>query len=163
MAARLTLGNPLLENQFSANGENVVQVTGGTLAGRDETWTPQGDLNTYRVVSNDITVPAGRTWTLAPGVNVQFDFGRGAQVAGTLVAEGSRGAAESASPAPDASPRLYPATGKGSRSRPAAPVRCAMPASSSPRTASRRMAGTLNVISSTDRCQPGGRHPGARR
>ena len=110
----MTLGNPLVDNQFSANGENVVQVTGGTLADPDETWTPQGDLNTYRVVSDDIIVPADRTWTLAPGVNVQFDFGRGAQDRRHAGRRRQPRRSRSASPAPGASPRPCPAIGKGS-------------------------------------------------
>jgi len=89
LAARLPVGNLLVDNDFFGNRYNYAQVTGGAMTAQDETWSVQGDLDTYLVVEYDVTVSSDVTWTLAPGIYTQFDFGLGAVVSGTLIAEGS--------------------------------------------------------------------------
>ncbi|MGB0383471.1 MAG: hypothetical protein ACPGWR_01485 [Ardenticatenaceae bacterium] len=82
------LGNFLIDNKFE--NFDFVPVTGGTLT-ENETWEPQGDLNTYMVVENDLVIASGVTLTITPGVNLQVDFGLGIQIesGGVLIAEGS--------------------------------------------------------------------------
>ena len=83
---RWTLGNSLVDNDFS--NSDFVLVTGNTLS-EDQTWEAQGDLDTYLVVEDDLVIGSGVTLTVAEGVNVQFDFGLGAHISGTLRASGT--------------------------------------------------------------------------
>jgi parallel beta-helix repeat protein len=89
LAAWLPVGNLLVDNDFSGNRYNYAQVTGGAMPTQDEIWSVQGDLDTYLVVKYDVTVSSDVTWTLAPGIHTQFDFGLGVVVSGTLIAESS--------------------------------------------------------------------------
>lgn len=85
---QLTFGSHLVNNKFLAL--NSIRVIGSRLT-EDNTWTVQGDLNTYLIVEEELVIGAGTTLTIAAGVNLLFDFGLGMQVesGGRLIAEGS--------------------------------------------------------------------------
>jgi hypothetical protein len=63
-------------------------VRGGTLPG-DVVWTGQQGLAAYLVVNNDLDVPPGVTWTISDSLNIQFDYGLGAQIEGNLAVNGT--------------------------------------------------------------------------
>lgn len=90
IATHISLGNKLIHNQFSNNHLNSIEVEGGVLP-LNETWTPQIGLDTYTIVNQDIVVPTGVSWSIDPGINIQFDFGLGANIAGNLNALGAQG------------------------------------------------------------------------
>ena len=94
-AIRYRPGNLLGNNTCRRNEYERVEVVAGVLAARGEQWQSQGELTQFLVVragqydQAGVTVPAGATWTIGPGVEVLFDFGLGAEVRGALTAAGS--------------------------------------------------------------------------
>ncbi|MFZ4655800.1 MAG: right-handed parallel beta-helix repeat-containing protein [Caldilineaceae bacterium] len=85
-ALRLSLGNQLVDNEFVLNRYNYARVAGGAMP-ISETWSRQGDLDTYFVIDKLIVSPTVAL-TLQE-VNILFDFGKALEVQGQLTANGT--------------------------------------------------------------------------
>ena len=85
-ALRLSLGNQLIANEFVLNRHNYARVAGGAMPS-SESWSRQGDLDTYFVTDKLIVSPT-IALTLQE-VNVLFDFGKALEVQGQLTANGT--------------------------------------------------------------------------
>ena len=79
------------QNDFTAGDIHYLQIIGGSLTA-NTTWSPNNGLDTYLIISSDLVIPKGITLTVLGGVSVEFDFGRYAQVKGSLQAQGTTAA-----------------------------------------------------------------------
>ncbi len=76
---------------FSGNSPDAVRIPGGTVNGLGDDSATWYDHGIYYRFTDDVTVAAGKTLTLSPGVIIKFNTGRRMNIGGTLVAEGTAG------------------------------------------------------------------------
>jgi hypothetical protein len=90
---RITMNTSLMNNNIYANGENRIELPAGTIQGSNQTWSVQGQADSffvhYSCATCEFVIANGTTLLIKEGVKVYLDYNRTLTVQGTLNTQGT--------------------------------------------------------------------------